>query len=327
MKRSLMSTVADDLQREESAEHGRRKPSRFAERGNQLAGVTSDDRVEKTFLKVDPARCRLWEDHNRRYDLLNEQNCMDLIEGLKAQGEQEFPAVVRRVSDDPAFDYEVICGARRHWAISWLRDHNFPKFKYLIDVRDLSDEEAFRLADAENRDRTDISDFERASDYLQALDRYYEGKQKAMANRLEVSEGWLSRYLDLARLPNEIIMAFGAVTHLRIQHARELKPLLRDAKSRSKLLNCARELQARQRDNEVRPEIVVKTLKEQAKGRGARKKVQEPLAEYQSSSGTKILTVHRQGRGGLIFKIKSLDGMNKDEILAACKEAIDTFGG
>ncbi|MBT3726031.1 MAG: ParB N-terminal domain-containing protein [Gammaproteobacteria bacterium] len=31
------------------------------------------------------------------------------------------PALVRKVENDPNFEYEVIYGARRHWAISWLR--------------------------------------------------------------------------------------------------------------------------------------------------------------------------------------------------------------
>ncbi|MGI9488664.1 MAG: ParB/RepB/Spo0J family partition protein [Geminicoccaceae bacterium] len=326
MKRSLMSSVADGLNEESNPDSERRRPSRFAERSNRLAHVTSEDRIEKTLFKVDPKRCRLWEYHNRRYDLLDERNCADLIEGLKKQGEQEFPAVVRRIHDDPLYDYEVICGARRHWAVSWLRDHNFQKYKYLIEVRDLGDEEAFRLADAENRDRVDISDFERASDYLQALDRYYEGKQKGMATRLEVSEAWLSRYLDLARLPAEIIAAFGAVTHIRVQHARELKPLLREAKSRSRVLERARELQSQQAADEVKPENIVKSLKEAAESKAVRKLGQAQLATYQSSAGAKFLTVHRRRRGELIFKIRSSDAANRDELLAACKEALDTFG-
>ena len=43
---------------------------------------------------VDPARCKLWEKHNRRYDLLNENRCEDLIEGFKSMGKQEFAAIV-----------------------------------------------------------------------------------------------------------------------------------------------------------------------------------------------------------------------------------------
>src|SRR3546814_19225205 len=75
------------------------------------------------------------------------------------------PAIVRRVRGEPDYDFEVICGARRHWSISWLRSHNYPDFRFLVDIRELSDEEAFRIADIENRAREDLSDLERARDY------------------------------------------------------------------------------------------------------------------------------------------------------------------
>ena len=62
----------------------------------------------------------------------------------------------------------------------------------LIEVRELTDEEAFRLADIENRDRRDISDYERAVDYAEACQFYYGGHQGRMAERLEVSNAWLA---------------------------------------------------------------------------------------------------------------------------------------
>src|SRR3546814_2735665 len=79
----------------------------------------------RTHELVDPARCRMWEGHNREYALLNEERCADLIESIKAQGRQEMPAIVRRVRDDPRYDFEVICGARRHWTISRSEEHTF----------------------------------------------------------------------------------------------------------------------------------------------------------------------------------------------------------
>jgi ParB family chromosome partitioning protein len=151
----------------------------------------------------------MWAGHNRDYALLNEERCADLIESIKAQGRQEIPAIVRRLSGDDGFEFEVICGARRHWSISWLRSHNYPDFKFLVDVREMGDEEAFRLADIENRARDDLTDLERARDYLRALTAYYDGRQKTMAERLKVSESWLTRYLDLARLPDELTTAFA----------------------------------------------------------------------------------------------------------------------
>ena len=133
------------------------------------------DVKEKTLHLVDPARVRMWARHNRRYDLLSEQACSELLEGLRSQGEQEFPAIVRAVSDNPDFDYEVICGARRHWSVSFLRNVEHRQIKFLIEVRDLDDEAASRLSDVENRARDDISDYERAIDYRGAVDDYYGG--------------------------------------------------------------------------------------------------------------------------------------------------------
>jgi ParB family chromosome partitioning protein len=223
--------IFDDVLKDLSAPaSGEKAGTRFLKRTNALAD--SGEREEKVLRWVDPAVCRMWERHNRAYDLLNEENCRDLIDSIRAQGQQEFPAIVRRLSGGHGVEYEVICGARRHFAISWLRANNYAQFRYLVEVRDLSDEEAFRLADIENRDRADLSDFERARDYLQALEIYYGGKQKTMAARLEVSEAWLSRYLHLARLPQVIIDAWPRVTEIKELHARSVRPLLHDAQDR-----------------------------------------------------------------------------------------------
>ena len=99
-------------------------------RSNRLADLASGAVINRIHELVDPARCRMWEGHNRDYALLTEERCADLIESMKAQGRQEMPAIVRRVAGDGQFDFEVICGARRHWSISWLRAHNYPDFKF-----------------------------------------------------------------------------------------------------------------------------------------------------------------------------------------------------
>lgn len=202
-----------------------RSGARFLKRTTAISDRLAGEVEEKTLRWVDPARCRMWDRHNRDYALLTEDNCRDLIDGIRSQGQQEFAAIVRPLEDD-AYDFEVICGARRHFAVSWLRANNYTQFKYLVEARQMSDEEAFRLADIENRDREDISDYERALDYADAVALYYGGKQKAMAERLEVSQPWLSRYLQLAKLPQAIVEAFPNIREIRERNARELKPLL-----------------------------------------------------------------------------------------------------
>ncbi|MCP5085449.1 MAG: ParB/RepB/Spo0J family partition protein [Rhodobacteraceae bacterium] len=220
--------------------------TRFLKRSTGLGERLSGETEEKTLRWIDPAEARMWDKHNRDYAMLNEDNCRDLIDGIKSQGQQEFPAIVRKLQGED-HPYEVICGARRHFAISWLRAHNYTQFKYLVEVRDVSDEEAFRLADIENRDREDISDYERAIDYARAVQLYYGGKQKAMAARLEVSEAWLSRYLNLAKLPQNIVAAFFRNTEIKELHARVLKPLLANPRDRRKVEQKARVIAEEQR--------------------------------------------------------------------------------
>ena len=221
--------------------------ARFLKRSTSIGERMSGERQEKTLHLVDPARCRMWARHNRDYALLTEENCRDLIDGIKAQGQQEFPAIVRRLQGE-SYDFEVICGARRHFAISWLRANNYPQFRYLVEERELTNEEAFRLADIENRDREDISDYERAVDYAQAIRLYYGGAQKKMADRLEVSPPWLSRYLELARMPEEILKAFPSKREIRERHARALKPLLNNP-DQAQAVYAEAKLLARQQDH------------------------------------------------------------------------------
>jgi len=334
--RAFFGNLVTEAKKAESVEPkglvgGKRAGNYLLERDNALAGIASGDVVEQTLRWVEPERCRMWLRHNRRYELLNEARCADLIEGFKAQGRQEFPAIVRPVLDDPGYQYEVICGARRHWTVTWLRRHNYPQFRFLVEVRELGDEEAFRLSDIENRDRRDISDYERAVDYKDALGRYYK-TQKEMARRLEVSEPWLSQYLDLADLPEEIVEAYPGLEQIRVQHARALKPLLKSASERERVVQKAKELRAMRENGAegaramVDGQQLVKLL--MAVGAKARPKNAGLIAEFKSpSTGTRILTATRQGRSGLLLRVAPNTGASKGDLLEACRDALDWFIG
>lgn len=210
----------------------------LAGRENRLAELVSGQAVTRVHELVDPVRCTIWATHNRDYAALNETNCSDLIESMRAQGRQEVPAIVRRVRGEGAI-FEVICGARRHWTVSWLRAHGMPDLRFMIEPRELTDEEAFRISDLENRSRRDLSDFERAVDYARAMDRYYDNSQQRMAERLQVTKSWLSRYLELARLPPFVIEAFGSTTVIGISHAAKLAPLLKAPFTRKQMEEAA----------------------------------------------------------------------------------------
>jgi ParB family chromosome partitioning protein len=243
----------------------------------------------------------MWAGHNRRYDLLGEETCADLLESLRSQGEQEFPAIVRRLPPGPDFDYEVICGARRHWSVSFLRTIEHRDIKFLIEVRDLDDEAAFRLADVENRSRKDICDYERALDYRKAVEVYYGGKARLMAQRMEVQESWLSRFLELAKLPIQVVDAYGDIEHLKERHARALKPLIADEKTRPLIMAEAKRLANDQARRKQAGEAVIEGAKvleslRRAATSPAKKAPGAVAAEViRSSAGARLFTVRSKG--------------------------------
>ncbi|WP_449470243.1 ParB/RepB/Spo0J family partition protein [Sphingobium chungangianum] len=296
-------------------------------RTNRLADLASGAVINRMHELVDPARCRMWEFHNRDYALLNEERCADLIESMKAQGRQEMPAIVRRLAGDPDHDFEVICGARRHWTISWLRSHNYPEFKFLVDIRELTDEEAFRLADIENRARNDLTDLERARDYLRALDTYYDGRQKAMAERLNVTESWLTRYLDLARLPAEITCAFAQPQELGIRNAIALKALLKPADRKARAFAEAKRLAELQTSTgEPMPVLdVIKALSlavDPPKRSGSPKK--SGKAETVSTAGGKpILRIEAADRKGIRVTLLNKGGATRQDAEDAIRAILD----
>lgn len=298
-------------------------------RSNRLADLASGAIINRTHELVDPARCRMWEGHNRDYALLSEARCEDLIESIKAQGRQEIPAIVRRVTGSPDFEFEVICGARRHWTISWLRAHNYPEFKFLVDIREIGDEEAFRLADIENRARDDLTDFERARDYLRALDLYYDGRQKTMAERLKVSESWLTRFLDLARLPGELVKAFANPQDLGVRNAIALKALMKpeDRKARA-FAEAGRLAEARAAGAEALPVLdVIKALSvavDPPKKSGSPKK--SGKSETVTGSGGKpILRVEGADRKGVRLILLNKGGASREEAEEALRRLLDQY--
>ncbi len=295
-------------------------------RENRLAALATGSAVSRLQELVDPARCRIWNGHNRDYASLDERTCQDLIDSLRAQGRQEVPAIVRRVVGVPDCEYEVICGARRHWSVTWLRTEEGRDLRFLIEPRELTDEEAFRIADLENRSRKDLSDYERAADYNRAVARYYSGSQSRMAERLQVTQSWLSRYLELARLPPEVIAAFGTPHALGISHAARLAPLLRTPVMRDRVLKLAAEvknMQDERRENGtglLAPAEVVKRLSAKPRRSG------KILAfDHKDQQGRVIVRAEERRGGGVNLFLPKLELHGEEDVLKAVSAVLARF--
>lgn len=155
----------------------------------------------RSIMSVDPFKCRVWKLHNRHEDTINEQTCKAEIEACVEHG-QFVPALGRRLRDDPDHEIELIYGARRLFVARHL------KRPLLVEVREVSDRDAFVAMHMENRLREDISPYERGLGYAQWLRSGVFKSQSEIAQTLNVSASQVSRLLRLARLPAVVVDAF-----------------------------------------------------------------------------------------------------------------------
>lgn len=186
-------------------------------------------------LRVSPDSCRIWTNHSRRYESLNEVRCADLIYSFQQDGGQLLPAQVRPVDDHSGYSYELICGARRHWTAKYLA------VDLMVEILKLTDEQAFRLVDAENRVRQDLCDYERGWGYRRTLEQSGVDP-KTLAKQLGQTVEWLNRLLSLTELPQEIVDAYGDVTDITTDHGMVLRRLLERPRARTAVLARAQEL-------------------------------------------------------------------------------------
>ena len=189
-----------------------------------------------SIARIDPAQCRPVPARLP----IQQADCRYLIDNIRDHG-QLVAGLVRRAPPEDSHRYEIICGARRHFAIATLRatEPRCASLPFLAAIRPLTDEAAFAAADRDNRHRRDISDYQRAILYKEALAIHYAGNQLAMARAISISPGNLSRYLTLAALPKEILAAVGDPTHLTIAHLRKLLVGLKNADGVERVVTLA----------------------------------------------------------------------------------------
>jgi ParB family chromosome partitioning protein len=196
---------------------------------------------------------------------------------------------------------------------------------YLIDVRDMTDEECFRFADLENRERDDVSDYERAVDYRKAIDLYYGGVDSQMAERIGYTRANLSYLLKLAELPDEIIEAFGDPRQITVNNGRTLGPLLKETKTKRKVLAKAAEI-AEQQKARVRDggefldgKEVMRLLQASVK---TKPRVAE-LKQYKNGSGVVVVQVDKDNAKEMKVTINRGKNISSGDVRAALGELIN----
>jgi ParB family chromosome partitioning protein len=293
-------------------------------RETALTRVNSGEVRQVTQLLLDPARVRIWPGNARSYQHLSTDGCRELIDSIIAEGGQKVPAVVRRVENDPAHDFEVIVGTRRHWSISWLRKNSYPEMQFVAQVAQLDDEAAFRLADLENRARADVSDLERARNYAEALKAHYGNHQTRMAERLKVSKGWLSKMIKVAGIPDGVIAAFASPSDVQLKPAYALAQALDDKTAAKAIQTAARDLareQAVRRTKAMAPFPAAEVLRRLL---DAPKIVTERLTPFvwTAPHGRPGLSIQSSNRHGVTIKLHAGSGAGPDDLAKALRQAL-----
>lgn len=273
-------------------------------------------------ISIRPGDCSVWDGNPRDVPNLSYESCRSLIESIAQEDGNRIPVLLRRNPPGSDVPYELLVGSRRRFATDWLNHNGRPEIRLSALVVEMTDEEAFRLADIENREREDITELDRARSYQSAVDRFYGGVQSRMAEALSLSNSQLSRLLSLAQMPDDVVNAFATKEELRVRHSEVLTPLLRRPEQRVRVLTAARAIGEEQQrlasagERMIPAATVLARLREATRGE-SRRAVETPLL----LDGVPVGSV-KAARDGLALQLQVASDVDLDALLAIVRDAM-----
>ncbi|HUD27950.1 MAG TPA: ParB/RepB/Spo0J family partition protein [Novosphingobium sp.] len=317
--RDILTTLSYEP---DPAEATRAEGEELSRLDQRLAGFVQGN-GRRVAISIRPGDCSVWDGNPRDVPGLSADSCRSLIESIAQEDGNRIPVLVRHNPPGSELPYELLVGSRRRFSVNWLNHNGRPEIRLSAMVVDLSDEEAFRLADIENRERQDITELDRARSYQGAVDRFYGGVQSRMAEALNLSNSQLSRLLSMAQMPDEVVDAFATREELRVRHSEVLTPLLRRPEQRDRVLAAARAISQEQQrlatiNERMIPAATVLTRLKQAATEGAPARGQDT----QVVVGDERVGRVRQGRDGLAIDLSIAPDADLDRVLAALRASI-----
>lgn len=263
-----------------------REVVRLRERLGEFDGAQATRRIDPKLIKASS-----WA--NRDMSHFKTQAFSSLKEEIASAGGNVQPIKVRPIEGatpgSPSF--EIVFGHRRHQACLEL---GLPVLALVQP--DMRDAELFVEMERENREREDLSAWEQGVMYMRALEQGLFPSAKQLAAAIDRDMGNISKAMALAKLPGEVVRAFGSPLNLQFRWATPLK----DAHQRDPegLLAASRELAAR-----VPPPSPAEVFLELTTQGGAQRPAPGSTTEWKDDDGKRIasLTVDRKGRATLSF--------------------------
>jgi ParB/RepB/Spo0J family partition protein len=275
-----------------------------------LTGRTIPALERENIFAVDPRRVRPWKYHNRTAAWYTRERCLDLVESIAKDGQQE-PVLARKITGDPNFDYELIYGMRRRFACEHLNA------KLKLRVLDADDARAAVLMHIENADRQDITPMERALSFHSQIEAKLFPTQEALAEAMGLSKGQVAKMIKAAALMrhSSIGALFADKSVVPVDQAYKLAALMERSGAKEVILKAAQNLAHKGRRE---PRETLKALL-RSLDRSSRF---DPLQKAYNVGATGRLIMTRNGRGKVTLAFpKGLQGVAKSEVLAAVEQA------
>ena len=280
-----------------------------------LTGRTVPALERENIFAVDPKRVRPWKYHNRTSAWYTRERCLDLVESIAKDGQQE-PALARKLSGDPNFDYELIYGMRRRFACEHLNA------KLKLRVLEAEDARAAVLMHIENADRQDITPMERAMSFQAQIEARLFSTQEALAEAIGLSKGQVAKMVKAAALMrlSSIGALFSDKSLVPVDQAYKLAALMERSGAKEVILKAAQNLAAK---GSREPRETLKALL----GSLDRSSRFEPVqkAFNVGAAGRVMVTRNARGKVTLAFP-KGFKGVEKTEVLAAVEQVWKELG-
>jgi ParB/RepB/Spo0J family partition protein len=276
-----------------------------------ITGRTVPALERENIFSIDPKRVRPWKYHNRTESWYTRERCQDLVESIAKDGQQE-PAVARKLSADPNYDYELIYGMRRRYACDVLGR------KLKLRVVDVDDARAAVLMHIENADRQDITPMERALSFQTQIEAKVFATQEALGDAMGLSKPQISKMLKAAQLMRQgsIGALFPDRSAVPIEQAYKLATLLERPGAKEIILQAAKNLG---RDSEARREPG-ETLRSLIGSLDRSKKFEPIQKQYNVGAARRVLvTRNARGKVTLAFSL-GLVGLERAEVMAAVEQ-------
>lgn len=265
----------------------------------ETSAMQPDSVLEISKIKPNP-------DQPRRQ--FNEQELNELSDSIKQNGVLQ-PLLVRKVGNY----YEIVAGERRYQASKLAGLKEVP-----VVIREISDEDVFKLALIENLQRSDLTPIEEARGYKQLI-KEKDLTQEELSKILSKSRSAITNTLRLLDLP-EVVQGFVADGLLTAGHARAILAVPSD-EGRVKLAQKVIDERLSVRQTETLAPLFSVTREETPKRQPAPQSFKRAAKQLKLALDTEVKVKNVRGKNKIEIEF------NSEEDLVRIVNMVSGFGG